>query len=822
VEQVTEWLIQWKFHFIHPLQQHQQQLSSYALNHDSKKQKQNKNQKKNSNNNNNNNKKKKKKKQQKRNDSGVHDLYHSDEHLFELVSDRQTEQEEHHHTTLEASHKNNEEQDSHCGTTNDVTSHGEYYMECRLRFPSFFYNSSSDNRSKKNQSDSDSDEPNSTTKQREQQYQYQYIQEKLNAMLQYALHKVFIESPTKEYPHFSSLCTGPFYQYPESLEEKLLNEMYSDMGGWDQVNNFQKGTYPIEAVLDDVNSVVYLGSLSRGANDAAPDTDHHSASMGFKNHTNTNTSQWKKYGVVTAYFCCEPVMVDFDRIVFPYHKIDQIEPDYYVVYWKNREITFEMDMNSDYLSSIKSGGGEGESGNDEEDHAFQAHIESIRIGCSDEERQVLNLVLQYMDDTHMKVFYRLPKSSQLFQREKDIIKQFLHRFKSKVNIHYIIYVLSLLFGRLPDVLENYLIEIDEYETYSTTVVYLNLDEEIDENQLEDIHNDLKSQLDTIKDKLCSHYGCGRREVNKEKRKLFDDRLQQWRDIKKQLYEVATSHVNTVINGEHKLTTLADGQQFYYRYDDISRGIAKYPVAAVNHLDCSVFDSHFFMSEMKIHEEVKAEIQELYKEERHSCNCTDDCSNCPCRMRGEFGQLFDKNNRLRQIPQGRISLYECNSSCGCSKKCKNRLIQRGLQKRLELYRTENRGWGVRTLELIAAGEFVDEYVGEIISDREAENRGAKYDMVLGCSYLFDLGKSNTYSIDALHYCNTSRWFNHSCSPNLVSVDVYAEVQNECLPRVAFFAKKDIQVNEELTFDYGYTIQNRMKCRCGSPACIGWLM
>jgi hypothetical protein len=47
-------------------------------------------------------------------------------------------------------------------------------------------------------------------------------------------------------------------------------------------------------------------------------------------------------------------------------------------------------------------------------------------------------------------------------------------------------------------------------------------------------------------------------------------------------------------------------------------------------------------------------------------------------------------------------------------------------KLCIYRTDNGcGWGVKTLENIRKGSFVVEYVGEVITNEEAEERGKKY-------------------------------------------------------------------------------------------------
>jgi histone-lysine N-methyltransferase SUV39H len=47
-------------------------------------------------------------------------------------------------------------------------------------------------------------------------------------------------------------------------------------------------------------------------------------------------------------------------------------------------------------------------------------------------------------------------------------------------------------------------------------------------------------------------------------------------------------------------------------------------------------------------------------------------------------------------------------------------------KLCIFRTSNGcGWGVKTLETIRKNCFVIEYVGEIITNEEAEKRGVQY-------------------------------------------------------------------------------------------------
>ena len=62
-------------------------------------------------------------------------------------------------------------------------------------------------------------------------------------------------------------------------------------------------------------------------------------------------------------------------------------------------------------------------------------------------------------------------------------------------------------------------------------------------------------------------------------------------------------------------------------------------------------------------------------------------------------------------------------------------------------------------------------------------------------------------------NSSRLFNHSCDPNL-ELRLVAAVGVSPVPRVVFFAKRDIAVGEELTWKYA----GRPAMRAGGVQCI----
>ncbi|KAL3661694.1 hypothetical protein V7S43_013453 [Phytophthora oleae] len=61
--------------------------------------------------------------------------------------------------------------------------------------------------------------------------------------------------------------------------------------------------------------------------------------------------------------------------------------------------------------------------------------------------------------------------------------------------------------------------------------------------------------------------------------------------------------------------------------------------------------------------------------------------------------------------------------------------------------------------------------------------------------FDVVRTN---VDASSSGNFTRFFNHSCTPNLEVAAVRVE---SFVPRLALFARRHIEIGEELTFDYG---------------------
>ncbi|XP_016130714.1 histone-lysine N-methyltransferase EHMT1-like [Sinocyclocheilus grahami] len=169
---------------------------------------------------------------------------------------------------------------------------------------------------------------------------------------------------------------------------------------------------------------------------------------------------------------------------------------------------------------------------------------------------------------------------------------------------------------------------------------------------------------------------------------------------------------TILNTNKKLTDARRGRDSLSERllcRDVSRGYEDVPVTCVNGVDHEPCPSNFkyvpencFTSQVNIDENI-THLQH--------CNCKDDCASSSCIC----GQLsmrcwYDKDGRLlkeicRDDPP---FLFECNHACSCWRTCRNRVIQNGLRVRLQVFRTERKGWGVRALQDIHEGTFVCEY------------------------------------------------------------------------------------------------------------------
>ncbi|KAG8641299.1 hypothetical protein MANES_13G134300v8 [Manihot esculenta] len=203
----------------------------------------------------------------------------------------------------------------------------------------------------------------------------------------------------------------------------------------------------------------------------------------------------------------------------------------------------------------------------------------------------------------------------------------------------------------------------------------------------------------------------------------------------------------------------------------------------------------------------------------------------------FGKFM--HGRFPYDDKGRIILeegylvYECNRMCRCNKTCPNRVLQNGIRLKLEIFKTMNKGWAVRTVEPILRGTFVCEYIGEVLDEQEANERRGRYGEQ-GCSYMYEIdARTNDmgrlieeqvkYVIDATKYGNVSRFINHSCLPNLVNHQVLVNSMDSQHAHIGLYASRDIVSGEELTYNYQYNMLpgEGYPCHCETSNCRGRL-
>ncbi|XP_056867738.1 histone-lysine N-methyltransferase NSD2 [Takifugu flavidus] len=187
--------------------------------------------------------------------------------------------------------------------------------------------------------------------------------------------------------------------------------------------------------------------------------------------------------------------------------------------------------------------------------------------------------------------------------------------------------------------------------------------------------------------------------------------------------------------------------------------------------------------------------------------------CNCKPSDERPCGFESEclNRMLQ--------YECHPQvCPSGERCGNQDFTQRLYPDTKIIKTPGKGWGLITLRDIKKGEFVNEYIGELIDEEECRAR-IKYAQENNVTNFYMLTIDKDRIIDAGPKGNYSRFMNHSCQPN-------CETQKWTVngdTRVGLFAICDVPAGTELTFNYNLDCLGNEKtaCCCGAPNCSGFL-
>ncbi|XP_006842860.2 histone-lysine N-methyltransferase ASHH3 [Amborella trichopoda] len=163
------------------------------------------------------------------------------------------------------------------------------------------------------------------------------------------------------------------------------------------------------------------------------------------------------------------------------------------------------------------------------------------------------------------------------------------------------------------------------------------------------------------------------------------------------------------------------------------------------------------------------------------------------------------------------LSTCSSNCNCGSACINKPFQHRNVKKMKLVKTEKCGFGLVADEDFKKGEFVIEYVGEVIDDKTCEDRLWKMKHRGDTSfYLCEISRDMV--IDATYKGNKSRYINHSCEPNTEMQKWRSDGET----RIGIFATRNIRKGDAVTYDYQFVQFGKdQECHCGTSGCRGKL-
>ncbi|NWT96613.1 SETB2 methyltransferase, partial [Urocynchramus pylzowi] len=162
--------------------------------------------------------------------------------------------------------------------------------------------------------------------------------------------------------------------------------------------------------------------------------------------------------------------------------------------------------------------------------------------------------------------------------------------------------------------------------------------------------------------------------------------------------------------------------------DISNGAESVPISFCNNLDHARLPYFKYRKSSWPRGYYLNNLSSLFVD---SCDCTDGCidrSKCACLQLTARGcskvSLSPSSKRSHGYRYKRLEgpvpsgIYECSVLCRCDKlMCQNRVVQHGIQVRLQVFNTEKKGWGVRCLDDIDKGTFVCTYSGRLMSRAE---------------------------------------------------------------------------------------------------------
>ncbi|XP_065836974.1 histone-lysine N-methyltransferase ASH1L-like [Oscarella lobularis] len=190
----------------------------------------------------------------------------------------------------------------------------------------------------------------------------------------------------------------------------------------------------------------------------------------------------------------------------------------------------------------------------------------------------------------------------------------------------------------------------------------------------------------------------------------------------------------------------------------------------------------------------------------------EASVCVCKLPANDDEMGCKDDCLNRV----VYTECCPDNCPCGERCSNqRFRKHQWAPNLKKIITKDRGYGIVTKTDLKAGQFVIEYVGEVISEQLYRERVAT--QYKHQRHHYCLSMEGGIIIDGHNMGSKARFVNHSCDPNCEMQKWYVNGAY----RMGLFALKDIPANAELSYDYNFDAMDNdlQKCFCRSENCRG---
>ncbi|XP_050301921.1 histone-lysine N-methyltransferase eggless-like isoform X2 [Anthonomus grandis grandis] len=168
--------------------------------------------------------------------------------------------------------------------------------------------------------------------------------------------------------------------------------------------------------------------------------------------------------------------------------------------------------------------------------------------------------------------------------------------------------------------------------------------------------------------------------------------------------------------------------------DLSKGVEQVPIPVINGLSTEALDFWNYSITRIPTDGVLLNVDEEFL---CGCDCEDDCVDklkCACwKLTLEGIKFLAKDTDpisvgyiYRRLQEQVITgIYECNSRCKCTSTCLNRVAQNPMSLKLQVFKTPNRGWGIRCLNDIPQGTFICCYAGTLHTEQRANEDGKEY-------------------------------------------------------------------------------------------------